>query len=122
MQNQIDSIKQNVLARVAAAEDPRALDEVRVEALGKKGAITGLMKQLGGLSPDERRETGAALNVLKDEVAGAIDARKAVLARAALDARLVAERIDVTLPSRPEAAGSVHPVSQVTDEVIAIFC
>ena len=122
MQNQIDSIKQNVLARVAAAEDPRALDEVRVEALGKKGAITGLMKQLGGLSPDERRETGAALNVLKDEVAGAIDARQAVLARAALDARLVAERIDVTLPSRPEAAGSVHPVSQVTDEVIAIFC
>ena len=122
MQNEIDRIRDETLARVAAAADPRALDEVRVEALGKKGAITGLMKQLGGLSPDERREQGAALNRLKDEVQAAIDARKAVLERAALDTRLAAERFDVTLPPRPEGQGSVHPVSQVTDEVIAIFC
>jgi len=122
MQDKIDSIRDDVVGRIAAAADLRALDEIRVEALGKKGAITGLMKQLSGLGPDERRETGAALNRVKDAVQEAIDGRRAVLERAELDRRLAAETIDVSLPARPEAQGSVHPVSQVTDEVIAIFC
>ncbi|MBM3571736.1 MAG: phenylalanine--tRNA ligase subunit alpha [Alphaproteobacteria bacterium] len=121
MQNQIDRVKQDALARIAAAADAAALDQVRVAALGKKGEITQLMKQLGGLSPDERRATGQLLNVLKDEVSAALEARAAALAGAAIDARLAAERIDVTLPARPEAAGRIHPISQTIDELTAVF-
>ncbi|WP_207455920.1 phenylalanine--tRNA ligase subunit alpha [Azospirillum sp. SYSU D00513] len=116
-----DALKNELLSQVEAAADLAALEEVRVTALGKKGRITGLMKELGGLSPDERRERGQALNVLKDEIASAIDARKAELARAHLEARLEAERIDVTLPVRPEAEGRIHPISQTIDEMVAIF-
>ncbi|CAO3413708.1 phenylalanine--tRNA ligase subunit alpha [Azospirillum argentinense] len=117
----LDALKDELLSQVNAAGDLAALEEVRVTALGKKGRITGFMKELGGLSPDERRERGQQLNALKDEIAAAIDGRKADLARAHLEARLQAERIDVTLPVRPQTEGRIHPISQTIDEMVAIF-
>jgi len=117
----MDALKTELLDRVAAASDLAALEEVRVGALGKKGRITEEMKTLGGLSPDERKARGQALNEVKDAVAAAIEARRAELARADLARRLEAERIDVTLPVRPEAQGRIHPISQTVDEIVAIF-
>lgn len=114
-------LRGQVLAAAAEAETLAALDEVRVAALGKKGRLTALMKQLSGLDPEARRARGQALNAARDEIAAAIEARRAALDKAALDARLAAEPLDVTLPVRPDAPGFVHPISQTMDEVIAIF-
>jgi phenylalanyl-tRNA synthetase alpha chain len=114
-------LKQELLAAVASARDTTALDEARVTALGKKGRITELMKTLGSLAPDARKERGAALNVIKDEVAGAIDARQKELARADMQTRLEKERIDVTLSARPQPDGRVHPISQTIDEIVTLF-
>ena len=121
MQDRIDTVRNDTLAAVAAAEDLAGLEAVRVGALGRKGAITGLMKELGGLDPDRRREIGRALNRARDETRAAVEARKADLERADLDRRLATERIDVSLPPRPEARGSVHPVGQAMEEIVAIF-
>lgn len=117
----LETLEQDILAQISSAADEAALEAVRVSALGKKGAISERMKSLGTMSPDERREAGAALNVLKDRVADAISIRKTALQEAALEARLVSERIDITLPVRPQASGTVHPVSQVWEEVVQIF-
>jgi phenylalanyl-tRNA synthetase alpha chain len=122
MQEQIVKLREDVLQSVAQSGDLKALDEIRVGALGKKGSVTGLMKQLGKVDADMRRELGAELNRLKDSVADAIEARRSELERAELDRRLIEEYVDVTLPPRPELKGSVHPVSQVTNEIMAIFC
>jgi phenylalanyl-tRNA synthetase alpha chain len=117
----MDDLKAELLAAVAAATDLAALDEARIAALGKKGRLTDAMKALGALSPDERRVRGQALNEVKDAVTTAVEARRATLARAALAARLEAERVDVTLPARAERAGHLHPISQTVDEIVAIF-
>lgn len=116
-----ERLRGEALAALAAAETAAALDAARVAALGRKGAVAGLMRGLGALPPDERRAAGATLNALKDELARAVEARRTALADAALEARLAAETIDVTAPARPEAAGTVHPVGQVLDEVTEIF-
>ena len=87
----------------------------------KKGRITGLMKQLGGLDPEQRKDVGQALNRLKDEIQTAIETRRTALEDAALDARLRSERIDVSLPARPEATGRVHPITQTIEELTQIF-
>ncbi len=115
------TLESETLAQIAKAADEVALESVRVNALGKKGVISEQMKGLGALSPDERKTFGAALNLLKDKVTEAIAARKSVLARAAMDQRLASERVDITLPSRHELTGTVHPVSQVWEEVVQIF-
>jgi phenylalanyl-tRNA synthetase alpha chain len=115
------SLEQDILAQISAASDEAAVEAIRVSALGKKGSISEQMKELGKMSPDERKEAGAALNVLKDKVSDALAARKAVLGEAALEARLLTEKIDVTLPVRPQAQGTIHPVSQVWEEVVQIF-
>ena len=117
----LEPLKSELLAAVQAAGDLAALEEARVEALGKKGRITSLMKEMGSLSPDERRARGAQLNELKDAVAGAIEERRTALKRAELSARLESQRIDVTLPARPESLGRLHPISQTMDEIVAIF-
>src|SRR5262245_5988436 len=117
----LDSLKSKWLAAANAAASPAALETVRVEALGKKGEISTLMKGLGTLSPEERREAGARLNAGKGAVSDAVEARKAALEDAELDRRLAGERVDVTLPPRPEAEGRLHPISQTIDEIIAIF-
>ena len=102
-------LEQDILAQVEGATDEASLEAVRVAALGKKGSISERMKGLGAMSPDERREAGAALNVLKDKVAEALSTRKAKLQEIALEARLASEKIDVTLPVRPQTSGTVHP-------------
>jgi phenylalanyl-tRNA synthetase alpha chain len=116
-----DTLRRDLLDAVAGASSVEALEAVRVKALGRKGEITEMMKRLGGMDADARREAGALLNRLKDEVAAAIDARRQALDLVALEARLAGERLDVTLPVTGAAEGRIHPVSQVIDEVIAIF-
>jgi len=108
---------------ISDALDIDTLEAVRVAALGKKGRISELMKSLGGMSADERKEMGPRLNGLKDRITDALTARKAELGEAQLGARLASEKIDVTLPMRDSALalGRVHPLSQVWDEVVSIF-
>jgi len=117
----LGALKTELAAAVAAAGDIAALDEIRVSALGKKGRITDLMKMLASLPPEERKARGAALNVLKDEIAAAIDARQKILAAAELQEKLARESVDVTLSPRPLPEGRVHPISQTIDEIITIF-
>ncbi len=119
----IDSLEQTILAAIDAAGDEAALEAVRVGALGKKGSISELLKSLGSMSPDERKLMGPAINGLRDRVGEALGARRTVLKAAALAARLAAETADVTLPlwPSPANAGRIHPISQVTDELTAIF-
>jgi phenylalanyl-tRNA synthetase alpha chain len=121
MNTEIDTLRAEVLTAVTAAADAPALEAVRVDALGKKGRITGLMKGLGAMDPEARKAAGQRLNLLKDEIEAALQARRTALDGAALDAKLAGETIDVTLPARPEAKGSLHPISQTIDEITAIF-
>ncbi len=119
----IAQIEQQILADVAAARDEAALEAARVAALGKNGAITALLKTLGTLPPAERKNRGSLINGLKERVNAALAARRAALKGAALAARLDAESLDVTLPVRAASAeiGRVHPITQVIDELTAIF-
>ncbi|MBI1200185.1 MAG: phenylalanine--tRNA ligase subunit alpha [Phenylobacterium sp.] len=117
----LTAMQADLSARVTAAADLAALEAIRVEALGKQGSISELLKSLGKMSPDERREQGPKINGLRDAVAAAVAARKAELEAAELDARLAAERVDLTLPPPPERKGRVHPTMQVLDEMIAVF-
>lgn len=119
--DQIDELRGGILKDVDAADNLAALDAVRVEALGKKGRITALMKTLGGMDAEARKSAGQALNVLKDEVAAAIAIRKADLEESTLNARLADESIDVSLPIRQESHGLVHPISQTIEEIVEIF-
>ncbi|CAA6605661.1 phenylalanine tRNA synthetase, alpha subunit [Rhodospirillaceae bacterium LM-1] len=117
----MDQLKSLTLDEIAKAETIEALEAVRVKALGKKGALTEEMKKLGGMAPDERKAFGARINEVKAVLEAALSERKGLLENAAIDARLVAEKIDITLPCRPEAEGRIHPISQTIDEVTAIF-
>jgi len=117
----LDQLKTDLLARIDATAAADALEAIRVEALGKQGSVTALLKTLGGMSPEERQSQGPRINGLREAVAGAIAARKAALDAAALDARLASERLDMTLPVDTPAAGTIHPVSQVMDELAEIF-
>ena len=116
-------LETSILAEVGAADTEAALDAVRVAALGKKGSVSALMATLGRMSPDDRKTRGAALNVLKDRVSQALAERRDALAADAMAARLASETLDVSLPVReaPLLAGRLHPISQVTDEITAIF-
>jgi phenylalanyl-tRNA synthetase alpha chain len=117
----IVQLERDLLAAVQAADSERALDDVRVAALGKKGSIAELLKTLGTMNAEERKANGALFNGVRDRVAEAIAARKKILEDSSLDARLASERLDVTLPAPELPRGTVHPVSQVKDEVVAIF-
>src|SRR3954463_9095329 len=105
-------LEQQIGSAISAASDEAALEAVRVSALGKSGSVSALLKTLGGMTPDERKQQGPLINGLKDKATGAIEARRGVLKSAALDARLNTETIDVTLPLRepPSEAGRVHPI------------
>ena len=116
-----DQLRDALLKDVEAANSTDALEELRISALGKKGRITELMKGLGQMAPEERKAAGQALNVLKGDVSSAIDTKKAALADADLDKRLMSEQIDVTLPAAYEEIGYVHPISQTIDEIVSIF-
>ena len=117
----ISQLERDTLAAIESASDEAALEAVRVSVLGKKGSISELLKTLGGLSPEERKTQGPLFNALRDTVANAIAARKSALGDASLNERLSSERVDVTLPPRPEPQGTIHPISQVLDELTAIF-
>ena len=117
----IEALRATWLGRIAEAGDESAVEAVRVAALGKKGEVSLRMRELGRMTPEERQTAGPALNALKDELTSALAARKASLADAALEERLRAEWLDVTLPPRPQPRGSLHPVPRVMEEVAAIF-
>ncbi|ODT75106.1 MAG: phenylalanine--tRNA ligase subunit alpha [Pelagibacterium sp. SCN 64-44] len=123
LDSQIDSLRAELSAAIATAADEAALDSVRVSALGKKGSVSALLASLGTMAPQERKSAGPAINGLKSEITGLIEARSATLKAAALEARLQAETVDITLPLQPAptARGRIHPISQTIDEITAIF-
>jgi len=125
MIDDLTALKTDTEAALAAVSDLRAWDAVRVGVLGKNGALTNLLKQLGSVPAEQRRERGAALNRLKDELTAAIEARRHPLEGAALHARLASERLDITLPPRPSPptgpTGLIHPISRTMEEMAAIF-
>jgi len=121
MSDDLDALKHATIASLAQAADLRAWDAIRVGVLGKSGALTNLLKELGKAAPEERKARGAALNVLKGELQTAIDARQVELDAAALEARLAAEKLDVSLPPQPRAQGLIHPISRTMEEMAAIF-
>ena len=121
MTTDLDQLRTDLLAAADSASGLDALDAVRVHALGKSGVVTGLLKTLGGMSPEERQSEGPRIHGLREAVTAAITTRKDSLERAALDARLASETLDMTLPVDLPPPGSVHPVSQVMDELAEIF-
>ena len=119
----IEALEREILARITDAADEAALEGERVAVLGKKGVVSELLKTLGAMPPEARQVMGPAFNGLRDRVAGAIAARRAILKEADLARRLAEDTVDVTLPVRPSPleTGRIHPVSQVIDEITAIF-
>jgi phenylalanyl-tRNA synthetase alpha chain len=112
-----------LLSKIAQAASEEALEGVRIESLGKKGSVSAMLATLGGLPSDARKEAGAAINLLKDRISEALSARKNLLKDQALDARIASERLDISLPVRVSMleSGRIHPISQVMDELTAIF-
>lgn len=117
----MDDLRDKYLHAIANAGDEASLEELRVQAVGKKGEVSLKMRELGKMTNEERQVAGPALNALKNEINSALAAKKEALGDAALDERLRSEWLDVTLPSRNLRQGSIHPISQVTEEVSAIF-
>jgi len=115
------ALELDLINAIGGATTVADVETVRVNALGKTGTISGLLKGMGAMSPDERREQGPVINGLRDRVTAAIVAKKAELEAAELDSRLKAEHVDLTLPARPRRKGGVHPTMQVMDEMIAVF-
>ena len=117
----IETLETELLGEINAAKDLDTLEAVRISALGKKGRVSLMMRGLGQMAPEERQQVAPKLNKLKQSIADAIDNAKAGLNAKAMHARLAAETIDVTLPTRPEQQGRIHPISQVVDEITEIF-
>jgi phenylalanyl-tRNA synthetase alpha chain len=119
----LKTLEEELLAATAAAKDEAALEAVRVAALGKKGSISELLKTLGSMTQEERKQQGPLINGLRDRVTAALATRRDALKRAAIAEKLAADKVDVTLPVRENALarGRIHPVSQVIDEITAIF-
>ena len=104
----LEALESALMARIARSEDEASLETVRVEALGKQGVVSGLMRNLGAMAPEERKAMGARLNEMKDRLGEALTVRKAGLAEAALEAKLIAEKVDVSLPPRSARASSLR--------------
>jgi phenylalanyl-tRNA synthetase alpha chain len=117
----MDDLKAKYLGQIADATNEAALEAIRLAAIGKKGEVALKMRELGKMTPEERQTAGPALNALKNEITSALAGKKSGLADAALDERLRTEWLDVTLAGRPSRSGTLHPISQVTEEVTAIF-
>lgn len=120
---QLEKLEADLGAAIASAADEQAIEAVRVSALGKKGSISERLKSLGSMSPEERKVMGPAINGLKNRITEALAGRRAELREAAISERLARETVDVTLPVRssPAERGRIHPISQVIDEMTAIF-
>ncbi|HET8880980.1 MAG TPA: phenylalanine--tRNA ligase subunit alpha [Solimonas sp.] len=121
MSDELEQLVQGAQADIAACAEPRALEALRVDLLGKKGRVTDLLKQLGGMAPDARKAFGERVNRAKETLGAALEARGAELARGALDARLASERIDVTLAGRGETVGGLHPITRTIRRIAEIF-
>lgn len=117
----LNEIEKQVSQAIAAANDIKTLEETRVGALGKNGSVTGLLKTISTLPVEERKNFGQEVNVLKTKLAEAIDQRAQTLKMAALNKRLETETVDITLPIYEKGQGTLHPITQTTDEIIAIF-
>ncbi|MEA3036177.1 MAG: phenylalanyl-tRNA synthetase alpha chain [Sphingomonadales bacterium] len=117
----LDLLASDLIGRIEAVADLQALEAERVAALGKQGSVTALLKTLGGMTPEERQTKGPRIHALRERVSEAIAARKAALEAAALDRRLATETLDMTLPVATGPQGTIHPVSQVMDELAEIF-
>ena len=116
-----DKLKNEVLIKIKESNSLDDLENLRVQVLGKKGSITSLMKELGSLEPDKRREVGQILNSLQKNIIESIDNKKSSLEETYLNEKLKNEALDITLPTRPENIGRIHPLSKTMDEVISIF-
>lgn len=121
MSDDLDTLRHEVLSELTAVTDLKAWDAVRVATFGKSGRLTGLLKALGKMALEERKQRGVALNRLRDELTQAVEERGRALEAAALEARLVAERVDVSLPPAPVQQGYIHPISRAIEEMTAIF-
>jgi len=120
MTNNLDQLVGQAVADLQQA-DATQLELLRISLLGKAGSVTGLLKSLGGMPPEDRKSFGAAINDAKATITAALEARRATLEAQALTARLAAERIDVTAPARPDVQGGIHPISRTMEEIAAIF-
>ncbi len=121
LEAQLRQIEEEMRIAAEAAAGPKELDDLRVRVLGKKGALTAILRGLGAVAPEERPRFGARVNTLKSWAEELISRRETELGRLALQERLQAEKVDVTLPGRAAFAGSRHPLSLIDDEVRAIF-
>jgi len=119
--SELETMKTDALSRIVAVQDLDTLEALRVEFLGKQGSISGLLKTLGKMSPEERQEKAPAIQALRAAAADALAEKKAALEAADLEARLATETVDLTLPAPETPRGTVHPVSQVMDELAEIF-
>jgi phenylalanyl-tRNA synthetase alpha chain len=119
-EDSLEALEAELAGRIDGAGDLDALEAVRIATLGRRGLLTERLKDLGRMGPEARRAAGQALNALKERLSAAIEARRERLQAAALERRLAGERLDVSLPARPEPQGLIHPVSQVMEEVIAV--
>ena len=117
----LDQLAAAARAAIAGCADLAAVEEIKVEYFGKKGAITALLKSLGALAPDARREAGARINAVRDELTGLVNARQAALEAEALERKLAAGRIDVTQPGRGQQPGGLHPITRTRRRIEAIF-
>ncbi len=117
----LNALAQEAKDAIAGAGDNATLEQLRVDFLGKKGQITALLKGLGKLSAEERPKAGAQINVIKQDLQGLIGERKAALESAAVDAKLAAETIDVTLPGRGQSTGGIHPVTRTIERIEDFF-
>lgn len=121
MRDKIDELKRAALAAVAAAETSAELGDIKVRFLGKSGEITSLMKGLGALSKEERPEAGKVLNMARTEIENAIESKLESALRREKEARLAAEAVDVTLPANTAKRGTLHPITQVREEIVNVF-
>ncbi len=121
MQEKLLKIKDTTLPAIEATKTLAELDAIRVGVIGKSGSLTGLMKELGTLSIEEKKTFGAAVNTVKNEITAAIEAKKVALEDAELNAKLQSESVDVTLPCRPQHTGRIHPITQAIEEALTIF-
>ena len=116
-----EQLKNEIIEKIDRSSTLDRLEDVRVSSLGKQGSLSLLMKQLGSIEPDKRRETGQKLNLIQKEVLATIDIKKEVLRKDHINKKLADESVDITLPIRPENHGKIHPLSKTMDEVISIF-
>jgi phenylalanyl-tRNA synthetase alpha chain len=121
MDTDLEQLVETAQADIGACADPRALEALRVEWLGKKGRITAQMKQLGGLPAEQRKAFGERINRIRDAVTAALESRRTELEQAELARRIASDRIDVTLPGRGQGCGGVHPVTRVIERIERLF-